>query len=56
MSKFKENVGSIVMPSEWSSEMQGTILTYIELFYNRGYNAGYEDGVKDITGHNEDEE
>lgn len=56
MSKFKENVGSIVIPSELSSEMQGLLLTYIELYYNRGYDKGFSDGLKDISGYDEDEE
>lgn len=56
MSKFKDDVGSVVIPSELSSEMQNVLVTYIEMFYNIGYEKGFFDAVKKIVDCDEDEE
>lgn len=37
MSKFQENVKTVALPFELPRELTESVLTLIELFYNKGY-------------------
>lgn len=37
MSKFQENVKTVALPSDLPHTLTESVLTLIELFYNKGY-------------------
>lgn len=58
MSKFKENVTTMILPSELSSEMQDLCISVAEFYYNlaykEAYKKGYEDGETNVYAEGDD--
>lgn len=58
MSKFKENVTAIILPTDLSSEMQDLCINVAEFYYNlaykEAYEKGYEDGSTDVYAEGDD--
>jgi hypothetical protein len=52
MSKFKENVTSMILPSDLPSYVENLCVGVAEFYYNlghkQGYEKGYEDGSTDV--------
>lgn len=43
MSKFKDYVKTVAIPYEIPFELTESVITLVELFYNKGYDKGFED-------------
>lgn len=58
MSKFKENVTTMILPSELPSDVQDLCISVAEFYYNlaykEAYQKGYEDGSTEVYAEGDD--